>query len=84
MAIPRGRLRITFLLPVGNEEGQDDIRLFTGNGHPALLFLGQTRIVSYVTTLETEADLRELVPGTCTLRIGRPARAWQASSVALE
>ena len=84
LTLPRGRLRITFQLPVGSEEGQYEVRLLAGDGHPALVLRGQARILDYVTTLRTEADLRELNPGRYALRIGRSDRSWQAYSIALE
>lgn len=84
LTIPRSRVRITFLLPVGSEEGQYDIQVLAGEGHPALLFRGQARILDSATTLRMEADLRALSPGRYELRIGRPGSSSQAYSVALE
>jgi hypothetical protein len=84
LTIPRGRVRITFLLPVGSEEGQYEIQVLAGDGRPALLLRGQARMVDSVTTLRTEADLRALSPGRYELRIGRLGFSSQAYSVALE
>jgi hypothetical protein len=84
LALPRGLLRVSFLLPVGSEEGQYEVQMFSGDGQLAVSVRGQARILDYVTTLQSEADLRRLSPGTYTLRISRPSLSWQAYSVALE
>lgn len=84
LTIPRGRLRIKFLLPVGSEEGQYEVRWLASDGHEALLLRGEARIVAYTTALQTDADLRGLSPGRYRLQIGRPGSSSQTYWLNLE
>jgi hypothetical protein len=84
LTIPRSRVRITFLLPVGSEEGPYEIQIVTGDGRLASLSRGQARILGEVTTLLAEADLRGFSPGRHELRLGRPGFSAQAYLIVLE
>jgi hypothetical protein len=84
LTIPRDRVRITFLLPVGSDDGPYEVQVLAGGRRPILLLRGQARILDSVATLRTEADLRALTPGSYEIRVGRPGFSSQVYSVVLE
>jgi hypothetical protein len=84
LVLPRGRLLVTLLLPVGSAEGEYEVRLEDSEGRRVFSRRDRASILDYNTTLRIEADLREVPSGKYTLRVGRPGFTSQTYPVTIE
>lgn len=78
VALPRGHVKATLLLPVGAEPGEYEIRLLDDQR----LVLrasstGSATIRDYVTTLDTTIDLSSVAAGRYQLGLRRTGGEWQ-------
>ena len=70
LVLPRRRLNLTILLPVGSESGTYQIDLLGSDGRASATATGTAEIQKYVTTLHATIDLRAVPRGTYRLAIG--------------
>jgi len=68
ISIPRKPLEISFLLPVGAEEGTYSVSL-KAEGKPVWTARSEARLVQQKTTLRVRANLSEYPPGTYTIEV---------------
>jgi hypothetical protein len=84
LRLRRGRLRLTLLLPVGFESGEYDLQLLDSDMQSRVSATGKADIRSYVTTLETNLDLRALSAGSYRLALRRRGENWRFVSAQVE
>jgi hypothetical protein len=77
-ALDRGNLKLTILLPVGSEEGRYEFQVRDKTNSPIVQGIAAAVIRNYVTTIETDVDLRGLDPGSFTWAIRRAGESsWR-------
>lgn len=75
--LPRGRLSITVLLPVGSEPGTYEVQVLDSGLKSRGSASGEAEIRNFVTTLETTIDLSSLRPGAYQLALRRQGEDWR-------
>lgn len=75
--LPRGRLSVTILMPVGSEPGSYEIQVLDSALKSRASATGQAEIRNYITTLQSTIDLQSLPPGTYQLALRREGEEWQ-------
>lgn len=83
LRLPRGRLRITVLLPVGSEEGAYELVL-SRSGNVAAAARSEAGLRDGVTVLQAHLDLTQAAAGQYSLRIQRVGSLWHDYPVKLE
>jgi hypothetical protein len=79
--LTRANLRLTLLLPVGSSEGDYEFEIRDERGELQLRGSGNAIIRDYITTIETDLDLRSIRPGRLVLAIRRGGdSAWRTYS----
>jgi hypothetical protein len=81
--LPRDRLRVTILLPVGSEAGTYELELVAADRQSRTSATGVATIREFITTLETEVDLRGLRSGPYQLGLRRQDEDWRFFSTLL-
>lgn len=84
LPLPRGRLSVTILLPVGSEPGSYEIQVLDSELKSRASATGQAEIRNYITTLQGTIDLHSLVPGTYQLALRRRGEDWQLFPARIE
>jgi hypothetical protein len=84
ISLPRGRLNLTLLLPVGYEAGEYDVQLLDSNLASKASAKGNAAMRDYVATLEAELQTGELAPGSYQLAVRRHGESWQMFPVELK
>ena len=78
LSLPRGRVEITILLPVGSEPGSYELHVLDSDRlHSRTSVTGAARLEDHVTTLRATADLALLAPGPYHLAIRRQDQHWR-------
>jgi hypothetical protein len=77
LLLPRGRVVLTMLLPVGSESGPYDIQVLDSQLTSKASGKGEAQLRNQVTTLQTTLDLVSVVPGSYQLAIRRSGEDWQ-------
>lgn len=77
LALPRGRVTLTILLPVGSEPGPYEVQVLDSELTSRALSPGSAEIKDYVTTLQATVDLSSLSTGPYQLAIRRTGQEWQ-------
>ena len=77
LPIPRARVALTMLLPVGSEAGMYEVQVLDSELRSIASAPGTAEIKNYVTTLQTTVDLRSIASGTYQLAIRRSRQEWQ-------
>jgi len=77
LSLPRARLAVTILLPVGSEPGQYDLRIVDSSLRSLASARGAAEMRNFVTTLLATIDLRSLAPGRYQLALRRRGDAWR-------
>jgi hypothetical protein len=77
ISLPRGRLDLTLLLPVGSEPGQYDVQVLDSNLASRASTTGNAEIREYITTLHAILDVGVLPPGTYRLALRRRGEDWR-------
>ncbi len=75
--LPRGRLNVTILLPVGYEPGEYEMQVLDAELRSAPSAKGTAAIRDFVTTLEASLDLSALSPGGYRLAVRRRGADWR-------
>ena len=84
LPLPRGRLSVTILLPVGSEPGSYEIQVLDSELKSRASATGQAEIRNYITTLQGTIDLHSLAPGTYQLALRRRGEDWQLFPARIE
>jgi hypothetical protein len=84
VVLPRGRVSVTILLPVGSEPGEYEVSLVDEAVAVGASSVGTAALRDYITTLETVIDLSTISPGRYQLRIRRTGDGWQTFPARLE
>jgi hypothetical protein len=77
ISLPRGRLNLTLLLPVGSEPGQYDVQVLDSNLASKASTTGDAEIREYITTLDAMLDVGALSPGAYQLALRRHGEDWR-------
>jgi hypothetical protein len=83
LVLPRGRVELTLLLPVGSEPGPYEVRLIDDNLQTRAAGSGSAELRDYVTRLHTSLHLSSVAPGRYNLALRQAAEAWQLFPVQL-
>ncbi|HEY2980008.1 MAG TPA: hypothetical protein VGJ22_02410 [Anaerolineales bacterium] len=75
--LPRGRLDLTILLPVGSEPGAYEVQLLDSDLRSRANATGTAEIRNYITTVRTALDIRDLPSGSYQLAVRRQGEEWQ-------
>jgi hypothetical protein len=75
--IPRARLSLTMLLPVGFEAGDYDVQVLDANLTSKVSTSGRAEIRDYITTLHANLDMTNLAPGAYQLAVRRHGEDWR-------
>lgn len=84
LVLPRAKVKLTLLLPVGAEPGQYEVRLVGLRGEELASGLGRTEIRDFVATLPVTVDLTQSVRGPGSLVIRRQGEGVQSFPVTLK
>ena len=77
LELPRARLDLTMLLPVGSEPGAYDVQVLDSDLRSRATATGSAEIRNYITTLRTTLDVQELPAGSYQLAVRRQGEEWQ-------
>jgi hypothetical protein len=77
LELPRGRLDLTILLPVGSEPGGYEVQILDSDLRSRASASGSADIRNYITTLRTSLDINELPAGSYQLAVRRQGEEWQ-------
>jgi hypothetical protein len=77
IALMRGRLNATTLLPVGSDPGKYEVQVLDSNLRSRATSVGDAQIRDYVTTVRTTLDLSSLDPGQYQLALRREGEDWR-------
>ena len=77
LELPRGRLNLTILLPVGSEPGGYEVQILDSDLRSRASASGSAEIRNYITTLRTTLDINELPAGSYQLAVRRQGEEWQ-------
>jgi hypothetical protein len=77
LVLPRAKVNLTLLLPVGSEPGEYEVRVLDASGRAAAEARGRAEITTFVSRLEAELDLRTVSAGVCQLELRRGSEGWQ-------
>lgn len=81
--IPRGRLRLTILLPFGSDAGQYEVEIFKEIGKPLISSSGDAVIGDGVTRLSLPMNTSSLSPGSYLLGIRQRPLDWDFSAITI-
>lgn len=77
LSLPRARVALTMLLPVGSEAGMYEVQVLDSQLRSIASAPGTAEVKNYVTTLRTTVDLGSLSLGQYQLAIRRSGQEWQ-------
>ena len=77
VSLPRGRLSVTILLPVGSEPGSYEVQVLDSNLRSRASATADAEIRNYVTTLRATIELGSLSPGPYQLALRRQGEEWR-------
>ena len=77
LTLPRGRVALTMLLPVGSEPGPYEIQVLDSQLASKASAGGLAELRNQITTLQTTLDLDPLAAGDYQLAIRRSGEGWQ-------
>ena len=83
LVLPRARLQVAVLLPVGSEEGAYDVAV-SQDGRPMQSIQGVARNQNGVTTLTVQMDLKSLGAGRYAFGVRHVGSAWQEYPLRLD
>lgn len=77
LPLPRGRLTVTMILPVGFEPGEYEVQLLDSALRSRASGLGTATAENFVTSLQTTLDLSSVARGPYQLAVRRTGQEWQ-------
>lgn len=77
ISLPRGKLNLTLLLPVGSEPGEYDVQVLDRDLTSRASTSAAAEIRDFVTTLQVSLDIAALAPGEYQLAIRRHGENWR-------
>lgn len=84
LVLPRGRLALAIVLPVGSEEGNYSIRLGPPGEEAVVTGSGRAEIRNGVTSLDLRVDTSALAPGDHVLGVREEPWPWTEYAVRLQ
>jgi hypothetical protein len=84
LLLPRGRVILTMLLPVGSEPGLYEVQVLDAQQASKASGGGNAVLENQVTRLETRLELRSLPPGLYQLAVRRTGEGWQLFPLQVE
>ena len=84
MHLPQKLLKVDFILPIGMEPGEYEIRLQNSSGTVLIDKRAQGRINRGVTSVELDIDLANAPRGDSTLMILPPGLDWRRFPAVIE
>jgi hypothetical protein len=84
VSVPRGRLNLTLLLPVGSEPGEYDVQILDSDLTSRASARGRAEIREFITTLNATLDVASLPPGAYQLAVRRQGEDWRLFPVAVK
>ena len=84
VSVPRGRLNLTMLLPVGSEPGEYDVQILDSDLTSRASSRGRAEIREFITTLNASLDVASLPPGAYQLAVRRQGEDWRLFPVAVK
>ena len=82
--LPRRKLSLSILLPIGSEDGTYDVALLGSSRQPLLTATGSAKLQDFVEVLPVVFNLADLAPGPYELRIRRAQTPWNTYPILLE
>lgn len=82
--IPKGRLKLTILLPFGSEAGTYDVQILKAVDKPLVAGSGQAAIVNGITTLNVSVNTSSLASGNYLLGVRQPPLDWAFNQIRIE
>jgi len=79
--LPRKKVNLMILPPVGSESGSYELRLVASNGQVLLRRSVNGQMEDFELRLRTDLDLRSLTRGSYLLEIRRPGEDWEPHPV---
>ncbi len=76
LQLPRGRLKLTVLLPFGSEAGTYEIQILRDVEKPLLTESSKAQIAEGITRFTVDVDTEPLVPGKYLLGVRQPPFDW--------
>lgn len=77
LALQRGRVGVTIILPVGSDPGRYDIKVIDRELGTHASTTAEAVIRNHVTQLTTTLDLRSVASGSCQLALRREGESWR-------
>ena len=77
LLLPRGRVILTMLLPVGSEPGLYEVQVLDAQQASKASGSGNAVLENQVTRLQTSLELGSLPPGPYQLAVRRTGEGWQ-------
>src|SRR4029079_16798356 len=77
LSLPRGRVQVTILLPVGSEPGAYELQVLDSDLHARTLATGVAQLEDHVTTLRATTDVGLLTAGPYQLAIRHEGEQWR-------
>jgi len=84
MHLPRRRLNLTVLLPVGSEPGRYELQVLKSVDAPLVTATGDAQLVNGTTELIIPINLTSLLAGNYLVGIRRPPWAWSYDPVEIK
>jgi hypothetical protein len=84
LAVPRGDLILTLLLPTGSEAASYEVEIRDATATVRAAAGGDAELQNYVSTLEVAVSLGNLSPGAYSLAMRRDGNHWQQFPIRLE
>lgn len=79
--LPRTKLDLLILPPIGSEEGSYDLRLVGNGGHVVLAKSAAGEMVNFAVRIRTNLDLRSVPRGAYSLELRRAGEDWDPHPV---
>ncbi len=77
LVLPRAKVKLTLLLPVGSEPGEYEVRVLGASGRPDASANGTATIQEFVTSMQVPLDARLLPAGSYRLELKRSGEGAQ-------
>jgi len=77
LSLPRGRLTLSLILPVGFEPGEYEVQLLDSRLTSRAASMGTAFTENFVTTLRTTLDVSSVSSGAYQLAVRKTGQEWQ-------